>query len=79
MNIITVCSSCKKDLEIEAILTTMNGLYNITVEVLPCHNIDCYDCGKCEVGDTALEENNILREEIQELSTKIESAKEKLT
>jgi len=78
MNTEIKCSNCKKDLEIKYIHTTMDGLYNITIEVTPCNNIDCYDCGKCEVSDLAEKENKELKNEIQKLTVKIESAQDEL-
>ena len=71
MNIIVICSGCKRELEIKEVSTRMNGLNDITVEISPCNNIDCYDCSKCE-------ELSNLKSENKKLSNKIKNAAKEL-
>ncbi len=79
MNISIICSKCKKELEVKDIQTTMNGLHNITTEVTSCDNIDCYDCGKCEMEERMTKEIEELKNNIQTLTATIGRAKDELT
>ena len=57
MQIIVKCSSCNKVLNNEAHFDPMDDMI---INVKPCNNIDCFDCGKCETE----QENKKLREKI---------------
>jgi hypothetical protein len=59
------CSNCKADLEIKD--KCINTLGDLTIEVSPCNNIDCYDCKDCETD----EENKKLQQEVMKLKEQL--------
>ena len=46
MRIECKCKKCGKELNTNINLNTIGDLI---IEVIPCGNIDCYDCSECEV------------------------------
>lgn len=62
MNIIVRCVKCKRDLKL--IVLSSPNLQDQIYEISPCNNIDCYDCGKCEVGQKEITDANTIRNNI---------------
>jgi len=69
MRIEAHCSKCDKELEIKRGVVSLNTLSDIVIEVVPCDNMDCFDCSKCE------EKKNFdnLKKKFDEISDKLES------
>ena len=72
MRVVIKCSGCQKELKIYCSEVTPLG--DIIIEVKPCKNKDCYDCGDCEEVQRA----NKLEEQIQAFKKKLKAIAEQI-